>query len=310
MNRSASSLLALVAALFASGSIGATFTTHCDATTEKTAGCIIRLTGQIVPGDAGRLAAALRATPPPPGFYRTLVLNSAGGDVAEAIKIADLVRRTVLETSNYRWGPFADAMPKSVDRAALDASNRAMRENFHQCASACFVVWAAGSKRMQLSSSPTQEARGGKHGLGLHRPYFLAAEYQNADPATIAKRQQDVTEALRQHLRREAIPDRLIEEMMRRSSREVLWLDAQSDEPGLEISENAPWFEELLIARCSYDPARHREMVRLSINYIAEPARKPPNFDRQQAEFVAWIQGINHCLLQQVVIPAQNAFRR
>jgi hypothetical protein len=58
-----------------------------------------------------------------------------------------------------------------------------------------------------------------RFGLGLHRPYFTAVTYQNSDPATIARKQQDVTEALRQYLRREAIPDQLVEEMIRRSSR-------------------------------------------------------------------------------------------
>src|SRR6266849_913255 len=82
----------------------ADFRSACDYKIEVEAGCAILMTGTIRAGDAKKLRDELAKPAPPPGFYRTLVLSSPGGDVAEALKVGDVVREALLQTTTYREG--------------------------------------------------------------------------------------------------------------------------------------------------------------------------------------------------------------
>jgi len=105
----------------------------------------IELKGEIKEGDAERLAKAM-ADHATTGLH----LNSRGGDVNEAIRIATLVREA---------------------RSEVQVSNRGI------CASSCFLIWTAGNPRYaafanQDGSFRVQNKIEPFGQIGIHRPYF------------------------------------------------------------------------------------------------------------------------------------------
>ena len=88
-------------------------------------GVFITMTGEIALGDADRLAAIFVAVKPFANVYiypNTLRLNSPGGDVSEAIRIADLVKTLGISVVTVADGQGA-------------------------CASSCFLIYAAALDR-------------------------------------------------------------------------------------------------------------------------------------------------------------------
>jgi hypothetical protein len=197
--------------------------------------CVVELTGPITPGDAERLENAVRQATrraPASRFVRWLVLGSPGGDVLEAMRLADVVRNRLLWTSNL-----------NVVRHAYGSQEE--NEQFgHLCASSCFLVLVAGANRI-LISNPGANAR-----IGLHRPYLSKETFEGLPVGEAARRQQTVEEVVRTFSRRERIPDALIDEMMQRSSTQIYWL-TRKDLIGL--SGYATWFEEMKTALCGWD---------------------------------------------------------
>lgn len=192
--------------------------------------CDIVVRGPIETGDARKVLSALHEANKnvaPLGF---LTLASPGGDLREALKIADIVQAAMLPTTNIDYARDAHG---SNDRSGESMS----------CASACFFIWLAGPNRFVR-----QEKTG--RALGLHRPYFAKDTYTNTDPQTLASKHGDIAQAARQYLERAAVPTRLIEEMLRRPSTDIYWLTIEEEN---DLAGYAPWFEELLIARCNYD---------------------------------------------------------
>jgi hypothetical protein len=279
--------------LFASPNLAtaAEFSTLCDLKQERDNGCTILMIGAVEKGDADRLAKALGTPAPYFGMYRGLVLDSPGGDVEEAFKVAVIVRKALLQTTTYRSGEL----------------------NFRTCASACFLIWAAGAKREHYTSATgfiKGPRRGIPYGLGLHRPHFSSSAYDSLDANSLAKEHQRLASRVTDYLRDEAIPASLIEEMMRRSSREILWLDI-SDLTLPTISVKSPWLEELLIARCQYDPVfdkRAADEANQAFGRGIDEFLKLEN-DPVQERAISERRRVNGCLYQEIMIPAQRSFR-
>lgn len=258
----------------------ATFSVTCNSKVEQARqGCIIKLTGKIEVGDSTRLRALFRE-PTPAGFhYNTLLLDSPGGDVAEALRIASVVREAMLETTTMR-------SVGDIDTRALRSGDKLPRMHW-PCVSACFLVWVAGAERTSLS---TVDPEHGPVGIGLHRPYFAPAAYNN--PASqVAEMQQQAAAAMREYLRREQIPESFIEKMLDRSSREIYWLHESGDEWAL--NGRAAWFEEMMIARCGYDPIYDRRGEQLGVQLLEK--RKDPLTDEAYQRWLAWRQAFNRC---------------
>ena len=222
----------------------ASFSVLCDSVLEMASrGCAIKLTGKIEAGDASRLRQVLQKPLSGDFYYMTLLLDSAGGDVREALLLAQVVREAILETSTWRL--------VSVPRD--DAKVGSMPRMNWPCVSACFLVWVAGTERKSMSGvSP----RYGPYGIGLHRP-FLSPETYKDPPSKVVEKQQAMTTAVREYLRREQVPEPFIDKMLGQSSREIYWLGER--EGNFALNDRAAWFEEMMIARCAYDPAYDRE---------------------------------------------------
>lgn len=285
--------LIALASVFASPLLmAATFTVACDGKVETVAhGCSIRLSGQIEKGDTDRLVRVLREPLYGDWHYHRLVLNSPGGDVQEALALADLVRRALLDTTTERFG-------KSM----------AEHESW-PCVSACFLVWVAGAERFSATGIDTKQRR---FGLGLHRPYFSPAAYKAMSPASAADAHQSVYAVVREYLRREQVPEALIEKMLQRSSKEVYWVDESGDE--FTLNGRAAWFEEMMIANCGFDPVYERESEAAQVKEIrAEHARgKRVTIEALRDKFrsyVEWRERYNDCQYK-ARLDAQAALRR
>jgi hypothetical protein len=273
----------IVAVLLASGAEAAQFSVLCDGLTEKSAqGCTIKLSGPIEPGDADRLMWQLRQPLPEGWQYLTLLLSSPGGDVQEAFRLAKVVRQALLKTTTSRMS--------STPGASAFADPHFMND----CVSACFLVWVSGTERSGPSS---RRADGTPRGLGLHRPAFTPAAMAGKGAAEVAAMHQEMTVHVRDFLRREQIPEIYIQKMLEHSSREVYWLADSNDMFALD--GRAAWFEELLIARCKYDPAYDRDSQAAGVARIDEAfksgVRHDPTKDRGYQRWLTWKQEQNGC---------------
>lgn len=214
--------------IFLTPALAAEFSTSCPTPTQPNVGCWILLRGPIVQGDSERLWATLKSQPRGSDIYRYLLLDSPGGDVAEALKLTKIVRDALLETQN-----------SAVVLTGL------LKSPAYTCASSCVLILMAG---VQRNFSPNDGGR-----LGLHRPSFSAETYSGkSPPSDLAERQHQTMRYVREFLLSEGMPQRLVEEMMNRSSREIYWVDFMND--WLDVRSRAAWFDEMLISRCNFDP--------------------------------------------------------
>jgi hypothetical protein len=216
---------------------GATFETTCSVDGHAYSSCVVELQGEIVPGDAAKLERLVRgqiavARPSIKDFFY-LVLNSPGGDVLEAMKIASVARNLLLATTNLNSWRFRDSGNQGEEEA-----------NAYECVSACFLVLISGANRVAYSG-PGDRAR-----IGLHRPYLSRKAYEKLSPSDLAVQQQTAEELVRDFCRREHVPQRLVDEMMSRSSTQVYWMTRKDV---LGIQGYSSWYEELLTMRCGYD---------------------------------------------------------
>src|SRR5438105_3580382 len=115
---------------------GATFSLHCDGELEGRNTCVVVMHGEVEAGDADKLRRVIVSTP---RFIRHLVLDSPGGNVNEALRVAAVVRRAMLPTTTYRAG--------------IGVLTR------YVCASSCFLIWVSGPIR-EHSTSATGDAKG------------------------------------------------------------------------------------------------------------------------------------------------------
>lgn len=190
----------------------------------------LALSGEIKTGDAKKLLALL-LDPKSPGRVG-LTVNSPGGSVDEAIKIAKLVKSL-----------YMDVRVKSNG----------------YCASACFFIFLAGSGReassaeyMDPAARRDLEAGLRKQGfrevvvagfVGLHRPFLTRIDSLN-------NKQSDAMRSVASYLEGELLPRRLIDLMMSKPSNDIYWL-TQDDLD--EIGDYPPAQEEYLIQKCGYD---------------------------------------------------------
>jgi hypothetical protein len=188
------------------------------------------LSGSIESGDTEKLAKFLRTLKTP---IFAVVLNSQGGDVDEAIRIAALIK--------FAW------VGTEVQSEKL-------------CASSCFFLFLAGSGRIAspdffkqpeeleaLNALARQASVNRKLELpgfvGLHRPFYTTA-------SNIEKHQSAMMERVSAHLKKQMISSRLIDAMMSHPSNDVYWL---TDLDLNEIGQYPPEQEEVFIQRCGYD---------------------------------------------------------
>lgn len=143
------------------------------------------ITGAFKPGDADKLERIIRKDI---GLFviAPIVVTSTGGDVSEALRIANLIKKayssvTVVE----RTGP---------------------------CMSACFFLVAAAATRYM-------DGR-----IGIHRPYLTDERAANLSIAQMEQKQNAMYRAVRAYLAQAELPQYLSDKMLASGSTEMYWL--------------------------------------------------------------------------------------
>lgn len=108
-----------------------------------------------------------------------IVITSNGGDVLEAIKIGDFIRKTGMSVTVRK-----------------------------QCLSACFFIWSAGVNRY-MHTDPI---------IGIHRPFFEKHYFAELSLMDADKLYVSMKDGARRYLLRMGVPNKLIEKMFATSS--------------------------------------------------------------------------------------------
>ena len=145
----------------------------------------LRMYGQIEPGDASKLQALIANTTG--SYLRSIgfLVDSPGGDVGEAIAIANLIQ----QSGETVW----------VDAGA-------------KCASACFLIYV---------SAPL---RAGPGDVIIHRPYFDMTKITGRSEAVASEAYQKSLISTRVFLQSRAVPDDIIDKMMQKPSNDGYFL--------------------------------------------------------------------------------------
>jgi hypothetical protein len=181
------------------------------------------ISGEIMPGDYDQLLSKITGDENRFLALNKVILASDGGDVAEALKIARLVKSLYSE----------------VIVATLTG----------RCVSACFFIYAAANQREV----------NGERLLGINRPYIAGAETPLTpltpppDEAIVESR---ALMQVRGFLRENKVPDYLVDEMLRRASDDAYWLSAD-DQKNLGFRSQS--FNQFLAAKCAWNDQIERE---------------------------------------------------
>ena len=299
MNKALAITLAAIAGLTVEPAASASFSVLCDHPENEIAqkSCTIKLTGPIERGDAQKLFRIVRKPPQPGWSYSRLLLDSPGGSVSAALEVSTVVRQALLYTSTGRPVAARPPTPSRIDT--------------YHCVSACFLVWVAGAQRITASFIAPRRADGTSE-IGLHRPYLEREAYERS-PSQVAAMQQQATQLTSDYLKKEQVPQSLIEKMLSRASTQVYWVGPEDT----NISGMSPWFEEMMIAKCGFDPTRTEESAQYATEQMLKRWATTGSLDvRSQADKDARerqdeARGQQYYACQQTVqVSAQAALRR
>jgi len=163
-----------------------------------------------------------------------LVLNSAGGDFVEAIKIGRLVRQLHARTVSHG----VISTHKNTDIV--------------KCYSSCFIIFVSGSERdpednlFLLSGQPEVNIPV----LGLHRPYVAPEIYANYSIEKANKIYSNIESITRNYLYGLNIETSLIDKMFKTSSKNIEYINRS--EFRQKIGYKVAFFEEWKMAKCGY----------------------------------------------------------
>jgi len=179
------------------------------------------ISGEIMPGDYDRLLSKIAGDANHFLALNKIILASDGGDVAEAIKIATLVKSLF---AGVIVGPLTG-----------------------RCVSACFFIYAAAAQR---------EADGERL-IGINRPYIVGAEAASAPRTGAQILESKALRQVRAFLRDNAVPNYLVDEMFRRASDDAYWLSAD-DEKALGF--RSPAYDRYLAVNCAWSDSIEQEV--------------------------------------------------
>lgn len=150
----------------------------------------LTIRGKIESGDTRKFIAFLREKPKDAvmGLY-TVALDSPGGNVIEAMKLAQALK---------------EHYPDTVVRGA--------------CISACVLLWLAGG----VHFLPTEE-----HKLGVHRPYFEPKQFAKLSIRDAETQYAVLAEEFRAYVLNQGLPQSIYEKLNSTSSDSVYWLTIQ-----------------------------------------------------------------------------------
>ena len=180
------------------------------------------LKGEIVSGDFNKVFSVVRANHP---FLDRLLLWSPGGSVEEAMKIGRFVRKAMLITQAPTGMGLDDGSGDLISTYGMDQFCKGDACN---CASACFLIWAAGIERDGWS-------------VGLHRPSIETTSFGNLPPEKASQMYRSLLEEINAYLLEMEIPPSLTEAMTNTSSAGIRWLTIKEFNSLEEVPSIAVW---------------------------------------------------------------------
>lgn len=185
--------------------------------------------GAIQKGDAQKLFNAIYLGNVE-GFFmqvnRLVILESPGGDVSEALKMAKLL------SSSY---------------ASTQVRN--------QCESACFLLYASGAQRIPPSTDSWPR-------LGIHNVYMTRMASVGMELADIANATREANLQMQAALRAQEVPEALIDKMVRIPGDQMFYLGPKEV---AEIGMFKPSIEQALITKCNFPAAAVRKAYRAEL---------------------------------------------
>jgi hypothetical protein len=148
------------------------------------------ISGTIEQGDSARLLALARSSPV--SLYLatgSVLLDSNGGDVREAMRLADTLK------SLY---PVIGVRPNG------------------KCVSSCLLLWLSGAMRVAEPGS-----------IGIHRPYFAPAYFRGLTMTDAESQYEAMSDSFRSFVLRQGLPQSLYEKLLATPSEGVYWLTSQ-----------------------------------------------------------------------------------
>ncbi len=179
------------------------------------------ISGEIAPGDYDRLLSKIMDDESRFMLQNKIILASDGGDVAESMRIAALVKATF---TGVLVGPLTG-----------------------RCVSACFFIYAAAAQR---------EADGTRL-IGINRPYLVDSDaaLSKTDPSIAESR---ALLQVRVFLSANAVPTYLVDEMFRHASDDAYWLSADDEK---NLGYRSPSFDRYLKAKCAWEEGLERDVM-------------------------------------------------
>lgn len=200
------------------------------------ASCLeILIKGEIVTDDSAKFAQLLRSNHP---FVHSVILWSSGGSVEAAMEIGRMIRKDLLETTapidvkHIPNGAGFLSNPKFALYLPSELPDPSMQylcdgEACH-CASACFLIWAAGVSRSGTA-------------LGLHRPSIRSTSFGDLPPQRASGLYRLILREIDAYLAEMEIPRRYIEIMTDTSSNEIRWLYDDEAQSLKEVPSVVEW---------------------------------------------------------------------
>ena len=205
--------------------------------------CRFHVIGDIAPGDGDLFRRKMLRAIDEGCLPVKVVLYSAGGDLHAAIDIGRQLSALNMHTEAPDvWMSEGEPPERRFNktrychfRGKAFSYNPATEQGDRNCvcASACFFIWVAGTKRFG-------------NVVIIHRPYFDPKVYSNLPVGDAQKHFAELTRAAQQYLASLEIPEALITRMLSISSREGSFLSDRE----IKQLRSRRFFEELVIARC------------------------------------------------------------
>lgn len=193
--------------------IGIFFAQQVAAIEISTKNDMTRITGVIEIGDYEKVLRFYEKHLDAFVYDQLVQLDSPGGSVSEAMKIASFLGETMRSTS---------IEPKD------------------SCMSSCFFMFLSGGSRMYA-----------KRNLGIHRPYYKAEYFGSLTSVEARNKYAEMDAKVREFLKNQQVPDEFISKMFSTPSESIYLIPAGEFEE--KIGFHQPWFEELGKSSCKED---------------------------------------------------------
>jgi hypothetical protein len=225
----------------------------------------VSIVGQIEQGDFERIRSSAATAIQSSSDTLSILLDSPGGDVAEAMKIGKWLRELMAKTHVYGSHLYTPGTPDGNDIEESGRKHQAMRfknipiqqgaqpkeGDLFRCFSACVLIFYGGVDRYV---SDNIDLRNGKYKsktipiMGLHRPYYDAKKYSALNPTEAREQYVKLEREVKNYLTDMGAPPSVIERMFRKASNQIDIVSDKEFESMYQTRE--PFFDEWLIAKC------------------------------------------------------------